>query len=149
MDDHCTAKLWFLEHGSVGHSSQVHWLWQIQGLVVDRVLLTSVISRDHYPWLCNGRITEHTEAAVHTTMCIPKQHRESATRAITRVEWHIGMIGNTHSSEVNARNLFSKWVGDQMCRVCYLWEGVWGNDYPSLDSGVVFSLEHQFNSDIC
>ena len=41
------------------------------------------------------------EAVVHTIMCIPEQHSEPTTRAITRVEWH---IGNTHFSEVNVRN---------------------------------------------
>ena len=118
MDDHRTAKLWFPEHGSVGHSPQVHWLRQIQGLV-DRVLLTSVRTWDHYPWSWIGRITEHTEAAVYTAMCIPEQHREPTTRAITRVVWH---IGNTHSSEANARNPFFSRSGSQVCRfwfVCF------------------------------
>ena len=42
MDDHRTAKLWLPEHGSIGHSPPVHWLQQIQGLVVDQALLRSV-----------------------------------------------------------------------------------------------------------
>jgi len=42
IGDHCTIKLWFLKHGSVGHSLQIHWLQQIQGLVVEQVLLMSI-----------------------------------------------------------------------------------------------------------
>ena len=146
MDDHRTAKLWFPEHGSVGHSPQVHSSRQIQGLV-DRVLLTSVRTWDHYPWSWIGRITDNTEAqfwrclAIHTTTCIPEQHKELTTRTITRVEWH---IGKTHSSEVNARNPFFQpfgWSGVSIV-VCLFVFG--GNDYPSLDR-MVFSLEHQFN----
>jgi len=141
MDDHRTAKLWFPEQKSVGRSPQVHWLRQSQGLV-DRVLLTSVRNWDHYPWSRTGRITEHTEAAVYTAMCIPEQHREPTTRAITWVEWH---IGNTHSSELNARNPFFGRSGGQVCRLkkkfCLFILG--GNDYPSLDR-MVFRLEHRF-----
>ena len=122
MDDLRTAKLWLPEHGSIGHSLPVHWLWQIQGLVVDQALLRSVRkSWDHYPWPWNGRITEHCfnsiVAAVHTTMCISEQHREPTTRVITKVEQH---IGNTHSSEVNARNPFFCQSGGQVCYGCWL-----------------------------
>ena len=113
--------LWFSEHESVGHSPQVHWLRQIQG-PVDGVLLTSVRTWDHYPWSWIGRITEHTEASIHTTMCIPEQHREPTARAITRVEWH---IGNTHSSEVNARNPFFSRSGGQVCRFLFVLGGKW------------------------
>ena len=108
------------------------------GRLGDRVLLTSVRTWDHYPWLWIGRIKEHTEAAVYNAMCIPEQHRELTTRAITRVEWH---IGNTHSSEVNAGNPFFGRSGGQVYRflfVCLFILG--GNDYR-----MVFSLEHQFN----
>ena len=49
-----------------------------------------------------------------TTMCIPEQHREPTTRAISRVEWH---INNTHSSEVNTRNLFFSQSGGQVYQV--------------------------------
>ena len=101
MDDHRTAKLWLPEHGSVGHSPPVHRLRQIRGLVNGALLRSVRTSRDHYPWSWNGRTTEHIVAAVHTTMCIPEQHRQRTTKAITTVEWH---TGNTHSFEVKTRN---------------------------------------------
>lgn len=52
MGDHHTAKLRLPEHGSVGHSPPVHWLWQIQGFV-DQALL------EHYEAItCGGRMGE-------------------------------------------------------------------------------------------
>ena len=61
-----------------------YWLRPIQGLVVDGALLSSVRTsrgREMGEQQCT-----HTVAAVHTTMCIPEQHREPTTRVITRVE---------------------------------------------------------------
>ena len=70
---------------SVGHSPPVHRLRQIQGLVEDRVLLGSVrTSQDSV--VAEWENNTHTVAAVHTTMCLPEQHREPTTRAIKRVE---------------------------------------------------------------
>ena len=72
------AGTWMCWTFSASSSRQV---WQIQGLV-DRALLRSVrTSRDHYPRSWNGRVTEHTVAAVHTTMLIPEQRREPTIRA--------------------------------------------------------------------
>ena len=121
------ARTWMFWTFSASSSCR---LQQIQGLV-DRALLRSVrTSQDYYPQSWNGRVTEHTVAAVHT-MFIPEQHREPTIRAVKGVEWR---IGNTHSSEVNARNSFS---AGQVCRLLV------GHDYPSLD-WVVSSQEYQF-----
>ena len=96
MDDHCTPKLCLPGHGNVGHSS-------LLVAANPRTCCRSSIVEEcwNITWSWNGRTTEHIVAAVHTTMCIPEQHRQRTTKAITTVEWH---TGNTHSFEVKTRN---------------------------------------------